>query len=113
MFRKVAIWTKMPKLQKLCATGLVASTFARFREAEGLRPLVHFLSSAARLTRAAAAVAVEKCAANEANKELLRELGAIEPLLQMLSGAPGVDVLSSALGALPTLRTHGKRCERE
>ena len=80
---------------------------AAIREAEGLRPLVHFLSSAAPLTRAAAAVAVEKCAANEANKELLRELGAIEPLLQMLSGAPGVDVLSSALGALCSM-CHGQ-----
>ncbi len=82
---------------------------AAIREAEGLRPLVHFLKSASPETTTSAALTLEACAINESNKTLLREFGAIEELLAVVSNAePGAaggqrDAQAAALGALANL----------
>ena len=54
---------------------------AAIREADGLRPLVYFLTTASAETATSAALTIEACARNESNKTLLREMGAIEVTL--------------------------------
>jgi len=63
-----------------------AKSAAAIREADGLRPLVYFLTTASAETATSAALTIEACARNESNKTLLREMGAIEVTLVRVRG---------------------------
>jgi len=76
---------------------------AATREAEGLAPLVAFLSHSSEELRVAAAFCVEGVARNESNKALLREAGAIEALLRMLSHTCSAEEQTAAVGACVNL----------
>jgi len=58
---------------------------AATREADGIPALVAFLDDSTEAMRVAAAFCIENVARNETNKTLIREAGAIEALLRMLS----------------------------
>lgn len=83
-----------------------AKTAAAVREADGLPPLVRFLSHTAAPMRISAAFVVEHCAHNETNKTILREEGAIEALVKMLYHEQGVDEHVASLGAIVELLTN-------
>lgn len=72
---------------------------AATREAEGIPPLAAFLNDAAEPMRVAAAFCIESVARNESNKTLLREAGAIDGLLRMLSHTCSEEEHVAAAGA--------------
>ena len=76
---------------------------AAIRDAEGLKPLVAFLGSSSEAIQIAAATAILGCSRNEANKSILRELGAIEALLKMLPETCARDAQAAAVASLKYL----------
>ena len=76
---------------------------AAIRDAEGLKPLVGFLGAANVQIQVAAASALLGCSRNEANKTILRELGAIEALLKMLPFTNARDAQAAAVATLAYL----------
>lgn len=76
---------------------------AAIRDAEGLKPLVAFLTSANVPIQVAACTALLGCSKNEANKTILRELGAIDLLLKMLPFTNTRDAQAAAVATLAYL----------
>ena len=76
---------------------------AAIRDAEGLKPLVAFLTSANEALQIASATALLGCSTNETNKSVLRELGAIDLLLKMLAFTNPRDAQAAAVATLAHL----------
>ena len=76
---------------------------AAIRDAEGLKPLVAFLTSANVQIQIASCTAILGCSKNEANKSILRELGAIDLLLKMLPFTNARDAQAAAVATLACL----------
>ena len=76
---------------------------ASIRDADGLRPLVTFLTAANVQIQIAACTALLGCSKNEANKTLIRELGAIDLLLKMLPFTNARDAQAAAVACLAFL----------
>ena len=95
------------ELAAICATMNVANSdpkaAAAIRDADGLKPLVAFLTSANEKIQIAACTALLGCSRNEANKSLIRELGAIELLLKMLPFTNPRDAQAAAVATLTFL----------
>ena len=76
---------------------------AAIRDADGLKPLVSFLTASNPQVQIAACTALLGCSKNEANKTMIRELGAIELLLKMLPFTNQRDSQAAAVACLAYL----------
>jgi len=76
---------------------------AAIREAEGLKPLVAFLTHDNQQIQIGACTALLGCSRNEANKTIIRELGAIELLIKMLPATNPRDAQAAAVATLAYL----------
>ena len=95
------------QLAAICALVNIAHSdpkaAAAIRDCDGLKPLVAFLVSANVAIQIAAANTLLGCSRNEANKTVLRELGAIEQLLKMLPFTNPRDAQAAAVATLAYL----------